>query len=136
MAAVVVSLTGLAVPGAADAASAPLRRKPHAAVAAETKATTANARAKARAKAPAKARVKAKPRPGPRGHQSVRGSHTSARQHHAGNGQNIQNLNGVNTPSLLSGPQSTTVTSAGSITSQGVYCASGGQPCEISQNMR
>ncbi|TQS29523.1 hypothetical protein [Microbispora sp. KK1-11] len=122
VAALVVSLAGLAVPGSADAASAPLRRKPHAAAAA--------AKAAARAKAPAR------PRPGPRGYQMARGGRTSARQYKSGRGRNIQNLNGVYTPSLLSGPQSTAVTSAGKITSQGAYCAPGSRSCNISQNMR
>ncbi|MGI5157006.1 hypothetical protein [Microbispora sp. CA-102843] len=121
VAALVVSLAGLAVPESADAASAPLRRKPHAAAAAAGKA---------------KAKAKAKPRPGPRGYQVVRGSRTSARQYRSGRGRNIQNLNGVNTPSLLSGPQSSSVTSAGKIKSQGVYCAPGSNSCNISQNMR
>ncbi|MFG1866096.1 hypothetical protein [Microbispora bryophytorum] len=120
VAALVVSLAGLAVPESADAASAPLRRKPHAAA--------------ADAKAPA--RAKARPRPGPRGYQSARGGRTSARQYKSGRGRNIQNLNGVYTPSLLSGPQSTSVTSAGKISSQGAYCAPGGGSCDVSQNMR
>ncbi|OPG02016.1 hypothetical protein B1L11_43360 [Microbispora sp. GKU 823] len=118
MAALVVSLAGLAVPESADAASAPLRHKPHAAAAG------------------AAAKAKAKPRPGPRGHQMVRGGRTSARQYKSGRGRNIQNLNGVYTPSLLSGPQSTAVTSAGKITSQGAYCAPGSRSCNISQNMK
>ncbi|MEU7891082.1 hypothetical protein AB0B54_36765 [Microbispora bryophytorum] len=120
VAALVVSLAGLAVPESADAASAPLRRKPHAAA--------------ADAKAPA--RAKARPRPGPRGYQVARGGRTSARQYKSGRGRNIQNLNGVYTPSLLSGPQSTSVTSAGKISSQGAYCAPGGGSCDVSQNMR
>ncbi|GGO24826.1 hypothetical protein GCM10010116_49890 [Microbispora rosea subsp. aerata] len=141
--ALVVSLAGLAVP-AADAASAPLRRKPHTAAAAAAKAKAAKpakaakaakaARA-ARAARAAEARARAKPRPGPRGHQSTGGARTGAAQHNSGNGRYIQNLNGVSTPSLLSGPQSTTVTSAGSITSQGAYC-SGGDSCDVSQIMR
>ncbi|GIH67699.1 hypothetical protein [Microbispora siamensis] len=118
VAALVVSLAGLAVAESADAASAPLRRKPHAAAAA------------------AAAKAKAKPRPGPRGQQMVRGGRTSARQYRSGRGRNIQNLNGVYTPSLLSGPQSTAVTSAGKITSQGAYCAPGSRSCNISQNMK
>ncbi|WP_143737965.1 hypothetical protein [Microbispora sp. GKU 823] len=118
VAALVVSLAGLAVPESADAASAPLRHKPHAAAAG------------------AAAKAKAKPRPGPRGHQMVRGGRTSARQYKSGRGRNIQNLNGVYTPSLLSGPQSTAVTSAGKITSQGAYCAPGSRSCNISQNMK
>ncbi|MEU7880728.1 hypothetical protein [Microbispora bryophytorum] len=120
VAAFVVSLAGLAVPESADAASAPLRRKPHAAA--------------ADAKAPA--RAKARPRPGPRGYQMARGGRTSARQYKSGRGRNIQNLNGVYTPSLLSGPQSTSVTSAGKIRSQSSYCAPGGGSCDVSQNMR
>ncbi|WP_432921992.1 hypothetical protein ACQPZZ_23470 [Microbispora sp. CA-135349] len=125
MAALVVSLAGLAVAEAADAASAPLRRKPHA----------AGAAAKAN-KAKAKAKARARPRPGPRGYQAVEGSRSGATQYKSGSGSNIQNLNGVNTPSLLSGPQSTAVTSAGRITSQGAYCAPGSRSCDISQNMR
>ncbi|MFG1825232.1 hypothetical protein ACGFIJ_22330 [Microbispora bryophytorum] len=128
VAALVVSLAGLAVPGSADAASAPLRRKPHAAA--------ADAKAAAHAKAPAHAKAKARPRPGPRGSQVARGGRTSARQYKSGRGRNIQNLNGVYTPSLLSGPQSTSVTSAGKISSQGAYCAPGGGSCDVSQNMR
>ncbi|MEU6415540.1 hypothetical protein [Microbispora sp. NPDC046933] len=130
VAALVVSLAGLAVPEAADAASAPLRRKPHAAAAAAAGASAASAASKAKAKA------KAKPRPGPRGYQVARGARTSARQYRSGRGRNIQNLNGVYTPSLLSGPQSTSVTSAGKIKSQGVYCAPGSRSCDVSQNMR
>ncbi|GGO24663.1 hypothetical protein [Microbispora bryophytorum] len=122
VAALVVSLAGLAVPESADAASAPLRRKPQAAA--------------ADAKAPAHAKAKARPRPGPRGYQVARGGRTSARQYKSGRGRNIQNLNGVYTPSLLSGPQSTSVTSAGKISSQGAYCAPGGGSCDVSQNMR
>ncbi|MEV5743902.1 hypothetical protein AB0L30_27935 [Microbispora rosea] len=121
VAALVVSLAGLAVAESADAASAPLRRKPHAAAAA---AKAAHAKAKAR------------PRPGPRGYQMARGGRTSARQYRSGRGRHIQNLNGVYTPSLLSGPQSTSVTSAGKITSQGAYCAPGSRSCDISQSMR
>ncbi|MBB2740352.1 UNVERIFIED_ORG: hypothetical protein FHR35_000172 [Microbispora rosea subsp. rosea] len=127
VAALVVSLAGLAVPESADAASAPLRRKPHAAAAAAKAA---------RAKAAARAEAKARPRPGPRGYQVARGGRTSARQYRSGRGRNILNLNGVYTPSLLSGPQSTAVTSAGKITSQGAYCAPGSRSCNISQNMR
>lgn len=123
MAALVVSVAGLAVAESADAASAPLRRKPHAAAAA------------AAAKA-AHAKAKARPRPGPRGYQMARGGRTSARQYRSGRGRNIQNLNGVYTPSLLSGPQSTSVTSAGKITSQGAYCAPGSRSCDISQSMK
>ncbi|MEU6432023.1 hypothetical protein ABZ860_39490 [Microbispora sp. NPDC046973] len=122
VAALVVSLAGLAASQSADAASAPLRRKPHAAAAA--------------AKAAAQAKAKARPRPGPRGYQMARGGRTSARQYRSGRGRHIQNLNGVYTPSLLSGPQSTAVTSAGKITSQGAYCAPGSRSCNISQNMR
>ncbi|GLX05015.1 hypothetical protein Misp03_19420 [Microbispora sp. NBRC 16548] len=131
VAALVVSLAGLAVPESADAASAPLRRKPHAAAAAAKAA-----RAKAAARAAAQAEAKARPRPGPRGYQVARGGRTSARQYRSGRGRNILNLNGVYTPSLLSGPQSTAVTSAGKITSQGAYCAPGSRSCNISQNMR
>ncbi|WP_156080848.1 hypothetical protein [Microbispora rosea] len=126
VAALVVSLAGLAVAESADAASAPLRRKPHAATAA---AKAAHAKA-------AHAKAKARPRPGPRGYQMARGGRTSARQYRSGRGRNIQNLNGVYTPSLLSGPQSTSVTSAGKITSQGAYCAPGSRSCDISQSMR
>ncbi|MBE3011200.1 hypothetical protein IL992_18660 [Microbispora sp. NEAU-D428] len=121
VAALVVSIAGLAVPESADAASAPLRHKPRAAAAGA---------------AAAKAKAKAKPRPGPRGHQAVRGGRTSARQYRSGRGKNIQNLNGVYTPSLLSGAQSTAVTSAGKITSQGAYCAPGSRSCNISQTMK
>ncbi|WP_143734442.1 hypothetical protein [Microbispora rosea] len=126
VAALVVSLAGLAVAESADAASAPLRRKPHAAAAA---AKAAHAKA-------AHAKAKARPRPGPRGYQMARGGRTSATQYRSGRGRNIQNLNGVYTPSLLGGPQSTSVTSAGKITSQGAYCAPGSRSCDISQSMR
>ncbi|MGW5265538.1 hypothetical protein ACWEQG_31580 [Microbispora sp. NPDC004025] len=136
VAALVVSLAGLAVPEAADAASAPLRRKPHAAAAAKAKARAAKAVKAAKAAKAARARAQAEPRPGPQGYQIARDSRTRAAQHNSGNGRNIQNLNGVSTPSLLSGPQSTTVTSAGSITSQGAYCAPGSPSCDISQSMR
>ncbi|WP_432862693.1 hypothetical protein [Microbispora rosea] len=129
VAALVVSLAGLAVAESADAASAPLRRKPHAAAAAAAAAKAAHAKA-------AHAKAKARPRPGPRGYQMARGGRTSARQYRSGRGRNIQNLNGVYTPSLLSGPQSTSVTSAGKITSQGAYCAPGSRSCDISQSMR
>jgi len=127
VAALVVSMAGLVVAESAEAASAPLRRKPHSAAA---------AKAAARAKAAAQAKAKAKPKPGPYGYQAARGSRANGRQHRSGTGKNIQNLNGVSTPSLLSGPQSTTVTSAGKITSQGAFCAPGSRSCEISQNLR
>ncbi|MEU8174738.1 hypothetical protein AB0C14_17825 [Microbispora hainanensis] len=144
VAALVVSTAGLAVAESAEAASAPLRRKPHSAAATKAAATKATARAKAAAQAKAQAKAQreaqgkaqARPKPGPYGYQAARGSRANGRQHRSGTGKNIQNLNGVSTPSLLSGPQSTTVTSAGKITSQGAYCAPGSRSCDISQNMR
>ncbi|MBX6381897.1 MAG: hypothetical protein IRZ07_02815 [Microbispora sp.] len=135
VAALAVSLAGLAVPHAADAAPLRVPHAPAKASAAEQAKAKAKAGARGKAGAREKAGAKAKPRPGPRGYQMARDSRAEARQYGSGIGRDIQNLNGVSTPSLLSGPQSTTVTSAGHITSQGAYCAPGGTSCDISQNM-
>lgn len=139
VAALVVSTAGLAVAESAEAASAPLRRKPHSAAATKAAArakAAAQAKAQREAQREAQGKAQARPKPGPYGYQAARGSRANGRQHRSGTGKNIQNLNGVSTPSLLSGPQSTTVTSAGKITSQGAYCAPGSRSCDISQNIR